>query len=226
MSSSSSSNAAGNSIGTLSAAALGGGASQTGAIGSGALKPGFGTYMAAGPQERRDDHGRLTCDTPDHLKGMERNGIALITTVENAHPDQERLLEHWARQEAARRDGTYNPLKDRPVYLSQLAPTVLIQVNRVFSQQEAGFLGKQGIAEELQKLKEFNDYDNVPIYCGKPYYFPIPRDVEGAQYRDELLQSQMETFAARTKQDAQDIAARIEKNRAEAAAKAAATAEK
>jgi hypothetical protein len=178
--------------------------------------PGFGEYFSKPPIKRKDKLGRYDVTTPKHLIDTNDNYAAVISTIENRHPDEQLLIEHYAKQLVAQKEGTYDPLEDPPVILRDLLPTLGVVVNKVFTKDEviAGG-GDVVIKQYVQKLKDYVDIDIIPVLCGRPiilpYSFKLP-----AEHRDPLYNAQMQTFYKRNEQSAAELVERIENARADA----------
>jgi hypothetical protein len=178
--------------------------------------PGFGTYFAKPPSKRKNERGEYDITTPKNLLDWHENYVAVLSTGENRHPEEEQIIDHYARQLIAKKAGTYNPLEDAPVVLYDILPTIFVVVNKVFSFHEITIGGGDKVIKDyVQKLIQAGiDVDILPVQCGKVMVLPLHRNVP-AQHRDPLFNAQMQTFYKRHDKGAADMMERIVKAREE-----------
>jgi hypothetical protein len=170
--------------------------------------PGTNVVMAKPPVKRRNRLGQYDIETPDHLLDTRENFTTVLTLVENRHPDEAKILEHYAEQYVLKREGKYNPLEDPPVMLDDLLPRIAIVVNKTFSEKQIILKGEQVVKEYVDKLKAFVDVDIISVPCGKPLIYPqhitAPRE-----YRDKIFNAQMSTFYKKLDKGAEDLLKRV-----------------
>ncbi len=171
-------------------------------------------YFAKPPTKRRNAQGQFDITTPPGLLDKDTNYVAVLTTGENRHPDEDAIIEHYARQLAAKREGTYNPLEDAPVILRDLLPTLFLVVNKVFHKDEVTVGGNTVIKEYVDKLKRHIDFDIIPVMCGKPIVLPLHPNVP-VEHRDPIFNAQMQSFYKQHDKGAKDMLDRIIRAREE-----------
>jgi hypothetical protein len=119
--------------------------------------------------------------------------IAIVAYLDARHPDEEVILEHWARQQAAKKAGTYNPIEDPPVDLRQLRPQLAVQVLRTFSVADAMLDDGKMIRDYVSNYSKRTDYNVLSLQCGYAQPLPIPDTVRG-QYKEEMMNQFMKGF--------------------------------
>lgn len=139
-------------------------------------------------KQKPDDQGRV----PSRFLS-DKHYVAVVAYLENRHPDEDAILEHYSRQWTRKRNGTYDPIEDPPVVLSDLVPKIALSVTRTFSKTEVKSDGGKSAQKWLQALHEATDMNIVPLTCGEAQPFPISDRVRGI-YKSEALQSVMDKF--------------------------------
>jgi len=181
-------------------------------------QPGQGDYIPKGAVKRKDQYGKYDITTPKHLIDYDDNYIAVLTTGENRHPDEEAVIEHYARQLAGKKDGTYDPMEDSPVFLRDLLPTVWVVVNKVFTKHEVTLGGDEAIKKYVKSLQQHIDFDIVPALCGKVVILPL-HPLLPKEHRDPVFNQHMQSFYRQHDQGAQEILERMVKAREESTKK-------
>lgn len=174
----------------------------------GVMKPGMGNYVSKPPAKRKDQYGKYDVKTPKHLLNLEDNYVTVLTTGENRHPDEMKIIEHYARQKAAQLAGTYNSLEDPPVVLRDLLPNMFVVVNRTFTRHEITLGGLDVIKQYVKSLSQSVDFDIVPHQCGEVLVLPLHQNVP-MQYRDPVMNAQMQANYKRSDDDRQRILTQI-----------------
>lgn len=170
--------------------------------------PGTGMYTPQPATKRKNKFGKYDITTPSSLMDREQNYVAVLTAGENRHPNEDEILEHFARQFAAKKEGTYDPLEDPPVVLRDLLPTVFVVVNKVFSQHEIVIGGEARIKDYVEKLKDHIDFDIIPVMCGQPQILPL-HPLVPVKHRDPIFNAQMEGFYKQHDKSAKEILERV-----------------
>jgi hypothetical protein len=182
-------------------------------------KVGQGTIFNKPPIKRKNKLGEYDVMTPEKLMTRNQiNGVAVITTAENRHPEEQQLIEHYARQQAAKLAGTYNPLEDPPVFLEDLLPRCVFVVNKVFTEQEILLGGQAAIDKYIEELKEFIDLDIISLPMGKPLIAPLHPKIP-REHRDKIYNAQMQSYYKNLDGGAEDLMKRVVAAQAEAKAK-------
>jgi len=176
--------------------------------------PGQGDYMPKGAVKRKDEYGRFDITTPKHLIDYDDNYIAVLSTGENRHPNEDEMIEHYARQLAGKKNGTYDPMEDTPVYIRDLLPTVWVVVNKVFTKHEVTMGGDAVIKKYVKSLQQHIDFDIVPALCGKVVVLPL-HPLLPKEHRDPVFNQHMQSFYKQHDEGAQDILNRMVKAREE-----------
>lgn len=171
-------------------------------------QPGSGNYFPKPPTKRRDKLGKYDIRTPKALIDKEENYVAVLTTGENRHPNEDEIIEHYARQQVAKKADTYNPLEDPPVVLRDLLPTLFVVVNKVFTQHEIVVGGEQRIIDYIEKLKEHVDLDLIPVMCGEVQVLPL-HPLTPVKHRDPIYNAQMEGFYKQHDKSAKELIDRV-----------------
>lgn len=181
-------------------------------------QPNQGDYFPKQAVKRKDQYGRYDITTPKHLIDYDDNYIAILTTGENRHPDEDAIVEHYARQLAGKKDGTYDPMEDDPVYIRDLLPTVWVVVNKIFTKHEVTLGGEECIRKYVKSLQEHIDFDIVPALCGKVVILPL-HPLLPKVHRDPVFNQHMQSFYKQHDKGAQDILERMVKAREESTKK-------
>ena len=149
--------------------------------------------------------------TPEGMFDHDEQYIAVVRTIENRHPDEDRILNHFAMQYIARRDGTYDPINDPPVVLSDLVPTCVVIVDKIFSRDDAG-AEQNVVGKYVKKLATKTDLDIVPVYMGKPFNVPL-HALTAFKYKDKVMDQIMSEFYESREESASEILSRVEADR-------------
>ncbi len=139
--------------------------------------------------------------------------VCVLSYVENRHPDEERILLHYYRQWVAKRNGTYDPLNDPPVYLSAIIPKLVVKCGRTFTRDEYNTEGL--VAKYVEGVHARTDMTIVPILCGKLQVLPVSDMVQG-KYNDAALEQQMRSFYENHARNAEAMMDRMERDQKEA----------
>ena len=167
---------------------------------------GFGSHVAAPPTSRDP------C-TPGNLLSK-AHAWAVVSWIENRHPDEDAIMEHYYSQWKAKREGKYDPFEDPPVNLSDLVPKMALVVSRTFTASEVESDNGRTMQSYMEDLHRQTDLNIIPLECGKPQPFPISDRVRGI-YKDVALQQTMDSFYSGQNKGAEDIMQRMEKDKAE-----------
>jgi hypothetical protein len=157
----------------------------------------------------KPDKEKVT-DTKNNEDPMsEQHYVAMLSYLENRHPDQDKLLAKYVEQWKAKQAGTYDPIEDPPIYLDVLVPKVVVKITRTFTraEYETGL-----VADECAKQHKRSDMNIVPVLCGKLQVLPVS-DLAKGIYQDEGLQQQMNLFHKRREQDANAMMDRMEEEK-------------
>lgn len=160
------------------------------------------------------DKKKRDLKTPKYLmaEDPDEQFIAVVRTIENRHPDQDRILQHFALQYTKRMNGTYDPIEDPPVVLSDLLPTMVVVIDRIFGKDEVS--GEmRPISEYCKKLHDVTEMDVFPAYVNRPFTLPLPPDMQ-FQYKDPILNQIMSEFYEGQHDGASEIVERMELDRA------------
>jgi len=176
--------------------------------------PNSGDYFPAPAVKRKDQYGQYDISTPKHLLDTDDNYLAILTTAENRHPQEDQIVEHYARQRAAKLAGTYDPLEDSPIILRDLLPTVMLVVNKVFNKHEVTIGGEKCVEDYVRAMQKHIDFDLVPVLCGKPIVLPL-HPLLPKKHRDKVLNAHMETFYKNHDKGMDEIMERMNKAREE-----------
>lgn len=152
-------------------------------------KPAVVSGVRAGEvKQRPEDLGRIP---PRFIS--DKHYVAVVAYLENRHPDEEAILEHYYRQWAMKREGTYDPLEDPPVLLGDIVPKIALSVTRTFTKAEIKNDGGKSAQKWLHALHDATDMNIVPLTCGSAQPFPISDRVRGI-YKSDTLQGVMDKF--------------------------------
>lgn len=174
--------------------------------------PGKGDVLPTAPTRHKVGMNKYDLRTPPGMCDHDEQYIAVIRTIENHHPDEDRILQKFALQYAARKAGTYDSFADPPVVLSDLLPTVLVVIDRVFSKDEA-MSEQKPVGKYVQQLaKKHTDLDVVPVYMGKPVKIPLDPSTQWV-YKDKIIGQIMEEFYENQSESVSDILDRVEADR-------------
>ena len=149
-------------------------------------KPSEFSMLGGNPVAKKTPKGRYDVSTPDGMLDRREHYVAVVSTLENRHPDEESILEHYAQQYVAKKGGTYNPIEDPPVDLSDLVPTVCVVINRIFREDEALSDGSSKVKAYVEQLAKKTDMDVVPVICGRPFHLPL-HALCTFKYKDEAI---------------------------------------
>lgn len=188
-------------------------------------RPNQGDYFPKEAVKRRDQYGKFDITTPKHLIDTDEHYVAILTTGENRHPDEDAIIQHYARQQAAKLNGTYDPMEDDPVYLRDLLPTVWVVVNKIFAKHEVLIGGDEAIKNYVKSLQKHIDFDIVPVLCGKVAVLPL-HPLLPKIHRDPVFNQHMETYYKNHDKGAKDILDRMIKGREESEKRKAEQAER
>lgn len=159
--------------------------------------------------KRPAEEGYLPEDDPDDLDRHQH--VAVLSWIENRHPNEDQIVRHYIKQQQAREEGTYNPIEDPPVVLSDLVPKLVVKVSRCFSRAEAEI----GVVDRyMKKLHAKHDMNMVPLECGKLQVLPVS-DMTRGTYRNAALQQQMNAFYDNHERSAEGIMRRLEQDKEE-----------
>uniref|UniRef100_A0A6C0IUH1 Uncharacterized protein n=1 Tax=viral metagenome TaxID=1070528 RepID=A0A6C0IUH1_9ZZZZ len=173
--------------------------------------PGKPDFIAQPTQRHRLDKNKFDVRTPKDLCDPEEQFIVVLRSIENRVPDEDRLLQHYALQHMARKNGTYNPIEDPPVVLTTLLPTVCVVVDKVFTQHEATS-DEKPVAKYVKKLAARTDFDVIPAYMNRPFSLPLPASTQFV-YKDKMINQIMTEFYENQQESASEILDRIEADR-------------
>lgn len=173
--------------------------------------PGKPDRFAPEPLKHRLGKNKFDVRTPESMSNREDQYVVVLRTIENRHPDEDRMLQHYALQYVARREGTYNAIEDPPIILSDLTPTVCVVIDRVFSRDEAGS-ENQEVGKYVKKLAALTDFDVVPVYMGRPFSLPL-HPTTAFKYKDQVMDSIMREFYESRQESASEILDRVECDR-------------
>lgn len=143
-------------------------------------------------------------DPPD----LQRPGFAVISFLESRHPMQDEILAHRAEQ--LRLGAAYDPQKDPPVILDDLAPRLAIKVSAIFDTQDDA-------DAYATRLHAATDWNVVVVRTGVAQVFP-PSDSVSGKYKEDALNQYITGFYEKQRKGRDAIAARVESDRAAAAA--------
>jgi hypothetical protein len=135
--------------------------------------------------------------SPDHY-------IAVVSYLETRHPDEERIIAHYAEQQIAKKAGTYNPHEDAPVLLNQLTPRLAIKVLRTFSVAEAQIDNGNAIRSYVSDFSKISDENVISLECGCSQPLPVDDSVRG-EYKEDLLNQFMQSFYDRTEKARKNV---------------------
>lgn len=167
------------------------------------------TDQAAPPVQ----NARVASEDPPEFRHAAHH-TAIISYVENRHPHEDQIVDHYVRQELARRDGTYDPLEDPPVDLRQIIPTIALKVTRTFTTEEATNNDGKAVRDYCERLHRATDWNILPLECGKAQPLPVSDYIEGV-YKNAALQQQMDAFYKQRKQANEGVLNRIASDAAE-----------
>lgn len=158
--------------------------------------------------------GRYDVETPDNLRApRESQHVAVIRTIENRHPDEDRILNHFFMQYVARREGRYNPVEDPPVILSTILPTACVIIDRVFSKDEVdGNEGLKRIEKYVKSIAATTNLDVVPVRMNKPFHVPLPLSTN-FKYKHAVIDQIMSEFHESQEESSREIMSRVEADR-------------
>jgi hypothetical protein len=180
--------------------------------------PGKPDRFAPTPNKHRLGQNKFDVQTPEGMGNRDEQYIAVIRTIENRHPDEDRLLQKYALQYVARQNNTYNPIEDPPVVLSELLPTCVVVIDRIFSRDEANADENRAIKKYVKKLADRTDLDVVPVYVTKPFHVPL-HPMTTFKYKDKVIDQIMHEFYESQQESASEILDRVEADRDNAAPK-------
>jgi hypothetical protein len=158
-------------------------------------------------------NARIAAEDPPEFRHAAHH-IAIVSYVENRHPLEDQIVDHYVRQELARRDGTYDPIEDPPVDLRQIIPTLTLKVTRTFTKQEAEFNDGAAVREYITRLHSATDWNILPLECGKGQPLPVSDYIAGV-YKNAALQQQMDAFYKQRKQGGESVLSRIDADAAD-----------
>ncbi len=141
-------------------------------------------------------------DPPD----LQRPGFVVVSFLESRHPMQDEMLAH--RVEQLRLGEKYDPCKDPPVQLGDLAPRLAIKVSAIFDTQDDA-------DAYAVKLHAATDWNVVVVRAGVAQVFPPSESVSG-KYKEDALNQYVTGFYERQRKGREDIAARVAADRAHA----------
>ena len=158
--------------------------------------------------------GRYDVETPDNLRApRDSQHVAVIRTIENHHPDEDRILNHFFLQYVARREGRYNPVEDPPVILSTILPTACVIIDRVFSKDEVdGSEGLKRIEKYVKASAACTNLDVVPVRMYKPFHVPLPLSTN-FKYKHAVIDQIMSEFHQSQEESSLEIMRRVEADR-------------
>lgn len=158
--------------------------------------------------------GRYDVQTPDELRApRDSQYVAVVRTIENHHPDEDQILQHFYLQYVARREGTYNPIEDPPVVLSDIMPTAVVIIDRVFSKDEVdGPQGQEMLQKFVRKVAERTDFDVCPFRLNLPNQVPLPKSTK-FKYKHKMIDQIMSEWYESHEESASEILARVEADR-------------
>ena len=152
-------------------------------------------------------------ETPVDLRAPHNSQyVAVVRTIENHHPDEDRILQHYYLQYVARREGTYDPIEDPPVVLSTIMPTACVIIDRVFSYDEIEGDGLKRLEKYVQRMASRTDFDVVPVKMGKPFHVPLPLETN-FKYKHHVIDQIMSEWYESHQESASEILARVEADR-------------
>lgn len=137
-----------------------------------------------------------------------RHWVAVLSYMENRHPEEDRVLAKYWRQWLAKKEGRYDPIEDPPVYLSEIVPKLVVKCSRTFSRDEyetEGFVEKY-----VRSLHARTDMTIVPVLCGRLQVFPVS-DMARGKYHNEALEQTMRNFYDNQEKSASEIADKLER---------------
>lgn len=184
--------------------------------GSAKYEPGSGNYFPQPPGKRKDKYGKYDVTTPKALLDKEDNFVTVLTVAENRHPNEDEMIEQYARQRVGMKDGTWDPLEDPPIVMRDLLPTLAFVVNKTFTQQEVMAGGGEAvISAYVKELAKHIDFDIVPVMCGQPCIFPV-HPLTPMQHRDPIYNQQMQGFYKQHDKSARELLDRVNNAQKEA----------
>jgi hypothetical protein len=135
--------------------------------------------------------------SPDHY-------IAIVSYLETRHPDEDRIITHYAEQQIAKKAGTYNPHEDAPVLLGQLTPRLAIKVLRTFSVAEAQLDNGNAIRAYVADFSKISDENVISLECGCSQPLPVDDTIRGT-FKDDLMNQFMQSFYDRTEKNRKNM---------------------
>lgn len=163
--------------------------------------------------KHRLDQGKYDVETPEKLRSPHQSQyIAVIRSIENRHPDEDRILQHYYLQYVARKEGTYNPIDDPPVVLSDLLPTVCVVIDRVFSFDDVQGDGLSRLKKYVKQIATHTDMDVIPVTMNKAFHLPLHPST-AFKYKHKLVDQIMHEWHESHQESASDILSRIERDR-------------
>lgn len=149
---------------------------------------------------------------PDMMAPHDQQYVCVFRTIENQHPDEDAILAHYYAQYVARREGTYNPIEDPPVVLSDIIPTIAVVLDRVFPKDEVEGAGFQKLESYVKRMAHKTDFDVVPARMGLPFHLPLSPEVT-FKYKNKVIDQIMHEWYESHDESASDILARVEADR-------------
>lgn len=173
--------------------------------------PGKPDMISKPSYKHRLANNKFDVQTPRELCDREQHFVAVVRTIENRHPDEDRILQHYALQYIARQNGTYNPIDDPPVVLSDLVPTSMVIIDKIFSEDECRAESKE-VSKYVKKLAALTDLDVVPVIMNKPFHVPL-HPLTTFKYKDAVVDQIMREFYAAQDESCISIMDRVEADR-------------
>lgn len=179
---------------------------------------GGGVYMPEPAAGRKNAYGKYDITTPKGMIDYDDNYVAVVTAGENRNPQENELIEHYARQLAGKINGTYDPIEDPPVVLRDLLPTVFVLINKVFTKHEVDIGGKEVIQKYQEDLAAAGiDFDIIPITCGRQALLLPLHALTPKQHRDKFYDAQMQGWYKQHTAEAKALMNRVAAAQKEAA---------
>lgn len=172
---------------------------------------GKGTFLSSTPFKHKMAKNKFDVQTPENMSNRDEHYIAVIRTIENRHPDEDRILQKYALQYVARREGTYNPIEDPPVTLSDIVPSTVVVIDKIFSRDDCAG-GNKEVEKYIKKMAQRTDLDVIPVYMNKPFALPLS-PTHTWQYKDHFINQIMGEFYESREESASEILDRVDADR-------------
>jgi hypothetical protein len=158
--------------------------------------------------------GKYDIQTAEKLRAPHQSQyVAVIRTIENHHPDEDRILQHYFLQYVARKEGRYNPIDDPPVVMGDIIPTICVVIDRVFSFDEVQGDGLNRLKNYVKSVATNSDMDVVPVTMNKAFHLPLHPGT-AFKYKHKVIDQIMSEWHESHEESASDILSRIERDRA------------